>query len=79
MSFNSKPSRMLSISSRCVPPELGGGIVTKLLPAFVGSPFLDAFTAKEPHRALMMRMPVWVLLNPKTSQLGAAHAALDLL
>jgi glucokinase len=58
---------------------VGGGIVTKLLPAFVGSPFLDAFTAKEPHRALMMRMPVWVLLNPKTSQLGAAHAALDLL
>ena len=54
---------------------VGGGIVTKLLPKFVGRGFLDAFLAKDPHRALMQRMPVWVLLNPKTSQLGAAHAA----
>jgi glucokinase len=58
---------------------VGGGIVTKLLPKFVGRLFLDAFIAKDPHRALMQRIPVWVLLNPKTSQLGAAHAALDLL
>jgi glucokinase len=58
---------------------VGGGIVTKLLPKFVGRLFLDAFIAKDPHRELMQRMPVWVLLNPKTSQLGAAHAALDLL
>lgn len=58
---------------------VGGGIVTKLLPKFVDRVFLDAFTAKDPHCALMQRIPVWVLLNPKTSQLGAAHAALDLL
>jgi glucokinase len=58
---------------------VGGGIVAKLLPKFVDGLFLDAFIAKDPHRALMQRMPVSVLLNPKTSQLGAAHAALDLL
>lgn len=58
---------------------VGGGIVTKLLSKFVGRLFLDAFIAKDPHRALMQRMPVWVLLDPKTSRLGAAHVALDLL
>jgi len=27
----------------------------------------------------MQRVPGWVLLDPKTSELGAAHAAADLL
>lgn len=58
---------------------VGGGIVIKLLPAITGGAFVDAFAAKEPHRALMQRMPVWVLLNPKASQSGAAHAARELL
>jgi glucokinase len=58
---------------------VGGGIVTKLLPKITGGAFVEAFTAKEPHRALMQRMPVWILLNPRTSQRGAAHAAADLI
>jgi glucokinase len=58
---------------------IGGGITTKLLPAITGGAFVAGFTAKEPHRAVMERVPVWVLLNPKTSRLGAAHAACELL
>ncbi len=56
---------------------VGGGIVTKLLPRITAGPFLEAFLDKEPHRALMQRMPVWILLNDKTSLLGAAYAAAD--
>jgi glucokinase len=57
---------------------LGGGIVTKLLPKIREGRFLEALVAKEPHRALLERMPVYVLLNPKTAQLGAAYAAAEL-
>lgn len=57
---------------------VGGGIVTKLLPLITRGAFVAAFTAKEPHRALLERMPLYVMLNPKASQLGAAHAAVDL-
>ena len=57
---------------------LGGGIVTKILPKMQDGRFLTALVAKEPHRALLERMPVYVLLNPKTSQLGAAYAAAEL-
>jgi glucokinase len=58
---------------------VGGGIVTKLLPKITGGAFVEAFTAKEPHRALVERIPVWILLNPRTSQLGAAYVAAELL
>ena len=58
---------------------VGGGIIIKLLPKVTDGGFLAAFTAKDPHQALMQRVPVWVLLDPKTSELGAAHAAADLL
>lgn len=58
---------------------VGGGIVTKLLPRITAGAFLGAFLDKAPHRALMERIPVWVLLDPKTSLLGAAHAAADML
>lgn len=58
---------------------VGGGIVTKLLPRITTGAFRAAFVDKAPHRALLERIPVYVLLNPKTSQLGAAHAAAELL
>ncbi len=57
---------------------VGGGIVTKLLPKMRDGRFMAALVAKEPHRALLEHMPVYVLLNPKTSQLGAAYAAAEL-
>lgn len=58
---------------------VGGGIVTKLLPRITTGEFVAAFVDKDPHRALLERIPVYVLLNPKASQVGAAHAAAELL
>lgn len=58
---------------------VGGGIVTKLLPKITAGGFLRAFLDKEPHEALMRRMPLAVILTPKASLLGAAYAAVDLL
>ena len=58
---------------------IGGGMVTKLLPLVTAGPFMDAFRAKDPHRELLERIPVYVLLDPKTAQLGAAYAAAGLL
>jgi glucokinase len=57
---------------------VGGGIVTKLLPLITAGPFVAAFRAKPPHADLLARVPVYALLDPKTSLLGAAHAAADL-
>jgi glucokinase len=54
---------------------VGGGIVTKLLPLITAGGFVDAFLAKQPHRDLLEHIPLYVLLDPKTSLLGAAHAA----
>lgn len=56
---------------------VGGGIVTKLLPRITAGGFVEAFLAKEPHRDLLERIPLYVLLDPKTSLLGAAHAAAE--
>jgi glucokinase len=58
---------------------VGGGIVKKLLPKIADGRFMARFLDKAPHRAVMERMPVWVLLNERTSLLGAAHAAAELL
>ena len=54
---------------------VGGGIVTKLLPKVEQGGFLDAFQNKGRFSALMKEIPVRILLNPKTSQRGAARAA----
>lgn len=51
---------------------LGGGIAPRILPAFEGPTFRDAFNAKEPMRHLMEAMPVYVILNPDAGLLGAA-------
>jgi glucokinase len=58
---------------------IGGGIITKLLPRVDPSVFLQSFANKGRQAQLMSEMPVSILLNPATSQLGAAHAARDLL
>jgi glucokinase len=58
---------------------VGGGIITKLLPRLAASRFLAAFLDKGRHATLMAEMPLHVILNPQTSQLGAAHAAKALL
>ena len=57
---------------------VGGGIVTKLLPKVTAGAFLRAFLDKEPHQALMRRMPLAVILTPKASLIGAAHVAAEM-
>ncbi len=57
---------------------VGGGIITKLLPKVGQGAFLQAFQNKGRFSALMKEIPVRILLNPKTSQIGAAHAAAEL-
>jgi glucokinase len=58
---------------------VGGGIVNKLRPKVTEGAFLESFLAKPPHRALLEQTPLCILLNPRTSQLGAAHAAAELI
>lgn len=58
---------------------IGGGIITKMLPQLSTSDFFPAFLDKGRHAALMAEIPVHVILNPATSQIGAAHAAKKLL
>jgi glucokinase len=58
---------------------VGGGIVTKLLPLFTQGTFMAAFRAKMPFEKLMNDMPVKIILDARTAQRGAAHAATDML
>jgi glucokinase len=58
---------------------IGGGIVTKMLPKMTTGVFMDAFLAKGRFAEFMAAIPVHILLNPKTSQIGAAQAASELL
>jgi glucokinase len=48
---------------------IGGGIPSKILPAFETPTFIEAFNAKEPMDGLMRDMPVSIILN--------RHAGLD--
>jgi len=54
---------------------LGGGIAPKILPALTDGRFRDAFLAKEPHRELLERIPVRVILTDRSALLGAARYA----
>lgn len=54
---------------------LGGGIAPKILPALEGPRFRDAFLAKEPHRELLERIPVYVMRTDRSALLGAARYA----
>jgi glucokinase len=65
---------------------VGGGIITKILPRVVAtiddgsedSSFMAAFKNKQPFAKLMSDIPVHIILNPKASLIGAAHAAAEL-
>jgi glucokinase len=54
---------------------LGGGIPPRILPALRGPSFREAFVSKEPHRGLLEKIPVWVVLNDRAAVLGAARFA----
>lgn len=57
---------------------LGGGIPSKILPAFDRPEFLDAFLDKPPMTPLLASMPVHVVLNREAGLLGAATYAAGL-
>lgn len=54
---------------------LGGGIAPRILPALQWDLFAEAFRAKEPHRALLERVPVRVVTKDRSALLGAARYA----
>jgi glucokinase len=58
---------------------LGGGIPPRIISAFVDGRFLEAFRSKGRMSELMDRMPIHVILNPKTALLGAAYHGLETL
>lgn len=54
---------------------LGGGIAPQILPALRGETFRAAFLAKEPHRSLLEKVPVFVMRTDRSALLGAARFA----
>ncbi|MEI8165652.1 MAG: glucokinase [Chloroflexales bacterium] len=55
---------------------LGGGLPPRLLPQLRGERFLTAMRNKGRFRDLLARVPVHVILNPKTGLFGAAAYAM---
>lgn len=58
---------------------LGGGIPPRILPALRGDNFASAFRTKEPHAAMLERVPVRVVMATDTALRGAARVAAALL
>jgi glucokinase len=56
---------------------LAGGIPPRILDVLGGNTFRAAFTSKGRMSALVSRMPVRVITNPKAALLGAAYAAME--
>ncbi len=54
---------------------LGGGIAPKILDELKKGHFLEGFTQKGRMTGLMVRIPIKVILEPKTPLLGAAYFA----
>jgi len=57
---------------------LGGGIPPRIIPALETGEFIKSFTNKGRFSALVSRIPVHVILNPKTALIGAAFYGLEL-
>ena len=54
---------------------LAGGVIVKLLPKLNKDRFREAFCAKSPHSALMMKIPVKAAASDRLAILGAAKIA----
>jgi glucokinase len=57
---------------------LGGGIPPRIIPALTGPNFRQSFCDKGRFTEMMSKIPVHIILNPRTALLGAAYAALEL-
>lgn len=55
---------------------VGGGIAPRILPRLVDGTFIEAFRDKGRLRSLVEKIPVRVILEPRTALLGAAAHAL---
>lgn len=56
---------------------VGGGIPPRILPLLTGGRFLEAFRKKGRHADLLARVPVHVIITPRTALLGAAVHGLE--
>ncbi|PIP48089.1 MAG: hypothetical protein COX16_02040, partial [Deltaproteobacteria bacterium CG23_combo_of_CG06-09_8_20_14_all_51_20] len=56
---------------------LGGGIPPRIIPVLKAGSFLKAFVNKGRMSNLLEKIPVNVILNPKSALLGAAGHAVD--
>ncbi|MEG2000524.1 MAG: ROK family protein [Evtepia sp.] len=54
---------------------LGGGILPKIVPLLQGSSFIDSFLKKGNYRFFMEQIPVYLILDPMSVVIGAAHLA----
>ncbi len=57
---------------------LGGGIPPRILPILRGRAFREGFLRKGPMSRLMARIPVHVILEPRTALLGAARYGMEM-
>jgi len=56
---------------------LGGGICPQILPELKKDYFLQAFADKGRFKDLLEKIPVKVILNPRTALLGAARHGIE--
>lgn len=56
---------------------IGGGIPRNVLPLIKDGSFMDSFTKKGRMSDLLARIPVRVILNPRTALLGAARSGFE--
>lgn len=57
---------------------IGGGIPPRIIEVLKKSSFMDAFCHKGRISGLMSRIPVHVIMNPRTALIGAARYGMDL-
>jgi len=58
---------------------LGGGIPPRIVSFLKNEKFLETFLRRGPLRPILTKMPVRVILNPKTALLGAGLCGLELI
>jgi glucokinase len=56
---------------------LGGGIPPRIVTLLEKGPFLEAFRSKGRLSEMMARIPVYIILNPRTALIGAASKGLE--
>jgi glucokinase len=58
---------------------LAGGVIGRLMPLIDGQVFREGFEAHPPHRALMARMPSFLITEPEPGLIGCAAVAQEML